>query len=44
MGIVIIFVRKKWSSLIKYWEGDMSNFENVSNEKKFDLKCSENKS
>ena len=31
-------------SSLKYWRGVISNFENVSNKKKFHLKCSETKS
>ena len=44
-GCCLYFSKKKMGgSPLKYWRGVFSNFENVSNERRFDLKCSENKS
>ena len=35
MGIDLILVRKKVESVLIYWRGVISNFENVSNERRF---------
>ena len=48
MGIVFISVGisvgNKWGSPLKYWGGVISNLENVSNDRRLDLKYSEIKS
>ena len=43
MGIVFILVRKIMGVTVEILKRVISNFENVPKERRFDLKCNENK-